>query len=210
MKDIAASMDFEIVYGDTDSLFIRYNGHIGIINRQEIISKLQQECRKQLGIEVEHTKTYQRAIISDKKKHYIGWTGIEGNLDIIGMEGDKNDRPQWINTVFRQTVHDIFTNRNPIINLKQAISDLESDNVNHEFLKRSNRLSKNPQDYENKNDRKRKIGLAINARKGDIIEYYESENKEGYSLNPQEISIRKYKTMLSIEISSRYSKYCGS
>lgn len=73
---------------------------------------------------------------------------------------------------------------------------MESDNVSHEFLKRSNRLSKNPQDYENKNDRKRKIGLAINARKGDIIEYYESENKEGYSLNPQEISIRKYKTML--------------
>jgi hypothetical protein len=38
-------------------------------------------------------------------------------------------------------------------------------------LKRSNRLSENPEEYENENDRKCKIGLAINARKGDGIEY---------------------------------------
>src|SRR5439155_17145375 len=37
----------------------------------------------------------------------------------------------------------------------------------------------------------------IGARKGDIIEYFESDNnKEGYSLNSQDISIKKYKTML--------------
>ena len=63
-------------------------------------------------------------------------------------------------------------------------------------MKRSNRLSKNPEEYEKENDRKRKIGLAINARKGDIIEYFEADNKEGYSLNPQEISNIKYKAML--------------
>ena len=119
------------------------------------------------------------------------------------MEGDKNDRPKWINSVFRQTVCDIVTNSSsnngncdPIANLKKAISDLQSGNVNPELLKRSNKLSKNPEEYENENDRKRKIGLAIGARKGDVIEYYESDNREGYSLNPQDISIRKYKVML--------------
>ena len=75
----------------------------------ETISKFKEECNKQLGIEVEHAKTYQTAIISDKKKHYVGWTGIQGKEpDIVGMEGDKNDRPKWINTVFRQTVYDIL------------------------------------------------------------------------------------------------------
>ena len=194
MQEIAAAMGFEIVYGDTDSLFLR---HVNNDNAFESISKFQEECNKQLGIEVEHAKTYQTAIISDKKKHYVGWTGIQGKEpDIVGMEGDKNDRPKWINTVFRQTVHDILTNKNPIVNLKKAVSDLESGNVNPELLKRSNRLSKNPEEYENENDRKRKIGLAIGARKGDVIEYYESDNKEGYSLNPQDISVRKYQTML--------------
>jgi len=194
MQEIATNIGFEIVYGDTDSLFLRY---VSNNNAAEAISKFQQECTRQLGIEVEHAKTYQTAIISDKKKHYVGWTGIKSReLDIVGMEGDKNDRPKWINSVFRQTVYDILANNNPIVNLKNAVSELEVGNVGSELLKRSNRLSKNPEEYENENDRKRKIGIAIGARKGDVIEYYESDSREGYSLNSQEISFRKYKAMV--------------
>ena len=85
---------------------------------------------------------------------------------------------------------------NPIVNLKKALKDLDSGSVNPELLKRSNRLSKNPEEYENENDRKRKIGLATSSKKGDVIEYFESDNKESYSLNPREISIKKYKVML--------------
>jgi DNA polymerase elongation subunit (family B) len=192
-------MGFDIVYGDTDSLFLSTKDYSSNTkeNGHKIISRFKEECNKQLGIEVEHAKTYQTAIISDKKKHYIGWIGTKGKEpDIVGMEGDKNDRPKWINTIFRQTVYDILANNNPIVNLKKAVSDLESGNVDPELLKRSNRLSKNPEEYEKENDRKRKIGLAINARKGDVIEYFEADTKEGYSLNPQEISIGKYKAML--------------
>jgi DNA polymerase elongation subunit (family B) len=211
MKDIAKDMGFEIVYGDTDSLFLyqhdnnNHDSETGLsLYIKENLSRLRDECNKQLGIEVEHAKTYKTAIILDKKKHYIGWTGIEGSEpDIVGMEGDKNDRPKWINSVFKQTVHNILTNcrnnncsHDPIINLRKAIADLQSCNVNPELLKRSLRLSKNPEEYENENDRKRKLGLAIGARKGDVIEYYESDNKVGYSLNPQDISFRKYIEML--------------
>jgi DNA polymerase, archaea type len=199
MQEIAINMGFDIVYGDTDSLFLSTKDYSSNTkeNGHKIISRFKEECNKQLGIEVEHAKTYQTAIISDKKKHYIGWIGTKGKEpDIVGMEGDKNDRPKWINTIFRQTVYDILANNNPIVNLKKAVSDLESGNVDPELLKRSNRLSKNPEEYEKENDRKRKIGLAINARKGDVIEYFEADTKEGYSLNPQEISIGKYKAML--------------
>jgi DNA polymerase, archaea type len=195
MQEIATNLGFDIVYGDTDSLFLN---HVGSNGTAQVISKFRHECTRQLGIEVEHAKTYQTAIISDKKKHYVGWTGTQGKEpDIVGMEGDKNDRPKWVNSIFRQTVHDILTNSNdPILNLKKAITDLESGNVDSELLKRSNRLSKNPEEYENENDRKRKIGLAIGARKGDVIEYFESDNKDGYSLNAQDICFKKYKIML--------------
>lgn len=194
MQEFAADLGFQVVYGDTDSLFLRYANNDKII---EAVSKFQEICNKQLGIEVEHNKTYQSAIISDKKKHYVGWTGIEGKEpEIVGMEGDKNDRPRWVNIVFRQLIHDIFTNEDPIISLKKVVSELESGNINLELLKRSNRLSRNPKEYKNKNDRKRKIGLVTGARKGDVIEYYESENKEGYSLNAQGISFKKYKVIL--------------
>ena len=113
------------------------------------------------------------------------------------MEWRESDRPKWIDTVFRQIAHDILVSSNPIDSLKKAVVDLELGNVNPELLKRSTRLSKNPEEYENGNDRKRKIGLAIGARKGDVIEYFETDkNREGYSLNPQDISIKKYKIML--------------
>jgi DNA polymerase elongation subunit (family B) len=200
MKDIAQNMGFEIVYGDTISLFLHYRKEKADISPTvgEYVSRFKEECSKQLGVEVEHAKTYKTAIISDKKKHYVGWTGIQGKEpDIVGMEGDKNDRPRWINTQFRQTVGDILANtNNPITNLRKAISELEAGNVDSKLLKRSNRLSKNPEEYANENDRKRKIGLAVGARKGDVIEYFESDNKEGYSLNAQDISFKKYKIML--------------
>ena len=198
MLQIAENMGFEIVYGDTDSLFLHNNDNTGPCLNEQNLSKFKEECAKQLRIEVEHSRTYKTAIISDKKKHYVGWTGIEGSEpDIVGMEGDKNDRPKWINNVFKQTVYDILVhNTDPIPNLKQEVANLESGIVNPELLKRSNRLSKNPEEYQNENDRKRKIGLVVGARKGDVIEYFESDNKEGYSLNPQDISIKKYKVML--------------
>jgi DNA polymerase, archaea type len=200
MQQIAKGIGFEIVYGDTDSLFIYHNNIDTSIgkNTEELISEFREECSRQLGIEVEHSKIYKTAIISDRKKHYVGWTGVQGKEpDIVGMEGDKNDRPKWINNAFRQTIYDIVIhNIDPTVNLKKAIYDLEIGNVNSELLKRSQKLSKNPEEYENENDRKRKIGSVVGARKGDIIEYFESDNKEGYSLNPQDISVRKYKIML--------------
>ncbi|MGA9152806.1 MAG: DNA polymerase domain-containing protein [Candidatus Nitrosopolaris sp.] len=197
MKDISQNMGFDIVYGDTDSLFLNC-ANMNTAEEIEIISKFKEECNKQLGVEVEHAKTYQTAIISEKKKHYIGWTGIEEREpDIVGMEGDKKDRPKWINSVFRQIVSDILVSNDTIASLKSAVADLELGNVNPELLKRTTRLSKNPEEYENENDRKRKIGLAVGARKGDVVEYFETDkNKEGYSLNSQDISVKKYKIML--------------
>jgi DNA polymerase elongation subunit (family B) len=104
------------------------------------------------------------------------------------MEGDKSDRPKWINNVFRQVVEAILgineSNSDPISVLEKVISDLEIGRVNHELLTRSVKLSKNLEEYHNTNDRKRRLGIAIGAQKGDVIEYYESDNsKTGYSLN---------------------------
>ena len=219
MQEIAKEMGLNVVYGDTDSLFIetginKYDGcntestgsrTVTQINNNTIteqVSKFKEECNRRLGIEVEHSKTYKTAIISGRKKHYIGWTGILGTApDIVGMEGEKNDRPKWINNVFRQIVDGILgvneSNADPISVLEKAISNLEHGNMNHELLTRSVKLSKNPEEYRNTNDRKRRLGLAIGAGKGDVIEYYESDNSEtGYSLSYQDISIRKYKLML--------------
>jgi DNA polymerase, archaea type len=95
MQEIARNIGFEIVYGDTDSLFLRNRFENDESSKEELVSQFTEECNKQLGIEVEHSKTYKTVLISDKKKHYIGWTGIQGKQpDVVGMEGEKNDRPK--------------------------------------------------------------------------------------------------------------------
>jgi DNA polymerase I len=106
MQEIAKEMGLRVVYGDTDSLFIDLNLDKQMNNSiNRYILEFKEKCRKLLRIEVEHAKTYKTSIILDKKKHYIGWTGISGtSSDIVGMEGDKNDRPRWINDAFRQIV----------------------------------------------------------------------------------------------------------
>ncbi len=73
------------------------------------------------------------------------------------MEEKKNDQPKWINETFTKVLNYILLNKT----IKKAISDLEEGKVNQQLVKKSNRLSKNPEEYENENDRKRKVGLAI-------------------------------------------------
>jgi DNA polymerase I len=184
MQEISKSLGFEVVAGDTDSLFLHGNGDI---------SKFIAECKEKLDVDVEHDKIFKKAVII-KKKHYFGVTD-EGEIIIKGMEGTKNDRPAWINNVFNQFVKDFANNINPLVNLRKSIADLEAEKVSMDLLKISVKLSKDPKQYAVNNPQK-KIGLLLNAKAGDVIEYYKSNNADGISINPKDISIAKYKEML--------------
>ena len=116
MQIIAASHGFDAVGGDTDSLFLQTNDG-------KDMSKFISECKEKLNIELEHDKTFTKAIIT-KKKHYLGVTD-KGDIVIKGMEGKKNDRPPWINAVFNQFVKEILTETDPLTNLRNLAKELE-------------------------------------------------------------------------------------
>jgi DNA polymerase elongation subunit (family B) len=83
----------------------------------------------------------------------------------------------------------------PII--KQAFYEFDSGRVNIEELRFTTKLSKEPNEYVNEHDRVRVLGLQLDAHKGDIVYWYESDSKmKGYSTNIQDISITKYKHVL--------------
>ena len=111
------------------------------------------------------------------------------------MEGEKSDRPTWINNVFEQFVKDVVNDINPLVNLRKSITDLEARKVGDDLLKISVKLSKDPTQYTVNNPQK-KIGLLLNAKAGDVIEYYKSDDVDGVSINPKDICIAKYKEML--------------
>jgi len=51
-------------------------------------------------------------------------------------------------------------------------------------------------EYVNKDDRIRVLSLQVGAHKGDLIYWYESDSETGYSIDPRDVSTRKYKEIL--------------
>ena len=108
MREIASNLGFTVVAGDTDSLFLDDNNDDG--NR---IHHFIAECKKEMGIDVEHSQTFAKVAII-KKKHYFGVT-TNGEIKVVGMEGKKNDRPVWINRVFDQFLDDFEADEIPLL-----------------------------------------------------------------------------------------------
>jgi DNA polymerase, archaea type len=190
MQDIAASKGFTVVAGDTDSLFLDNAGN----DEESDIPRFIAECKERIGVDVEHETTFARAVLI-KKKHYFGVT-TSGEVKVVGMEGKKNDRPAWINKVFDQFLEDFKADRDPTINLKAAIDDLEQGRIDPELLKIKVKLAKDPEDYAVNNPNK-KIGMSLGAKAGDIIWYFKTDDKKaGVSIKAEDFGIKKYKQML--------------
>jgi DNA polymerase I len=202
MKKFAEEMNFTVLYGDTDSLFVNN------IDNNIDISRFINICNSRLNVTVNHEKTFRKLILVSKK-HYIGIPYGEDKPVIKGMEGIKSDRPEFIQTAFREMVKDIQEDESPIPILKQELNELDKRQVPKERLAISLTLSKNPLEYKNDCLQKR-LGTQLKLKKGDTLFYYKCDKqatyidqsgqnrtrKIGESVDPNDISYAKYKEML--------------
>ncbi|BCU69204.1 DNA-directed DNA polymerase [Stygiolobus caldivivus] len=78
---IAIENGFKVVYGDTDSIFIKGNGDL---------NKLQDIISQKFGIEIKIDKVYRRIFFTESKKRYAGITE-DGKIDIVGFEAIRGD-----------------------------------------------------------------------------------------------------------------------
>ena len=87
MKSIeyAKDLGLEIVYGDTDSLFIKHD--------PERIDELVRRIKENLGLEIRPEKTYRRILFTEAKKRYCGLLP-DGSLENVGLEVVRGD---WAN-----------------------------------------------------------------------------------------------------------------
>lgn len=192
MQDFAKRLGFQIIYGDTDSLFLNNPPSKYSLN------KFQKLCKEQLNIEIEVKNKYSTLILSAGKKHYIGYEN--GSVDIVGYEGKKSDRCEFVKKIFNEVITSVLKNNtNPIPTLVKAMSTLDSGRINPKLLKKSIRLGKNPEDYTSQSCQVAKIGKAVGARKGELVEYFDSNIKksgQSWSKNYSHIDISKYKQSL--------------
>ena len=88
------SMGIEVIYSDTDSLFIKAPS-------QEQIDKVSAWTQEQLGIEIEVDKINRYDALSQRKKNYFGVLQ-DGTVDIKGLTGKKSQTPQFIKDSFEE------------------------------------------------------------------------------------------------------------
>jgi len=90
--DKAKSLGIEVLYGDTDSLFLKNPS-------QEQIEILAEWSKKTMGMELEVEKFYRYAVFSSRKKNYLGILK-GGGVDVKGMTGKKRHIPPYIKKAF--------------------------------------------------------------------------------------------------------------
>lgn len=114
------------------------------------------------------------------------------------MEGMKSNRPKIVKRVFEEITDKIFKSatidkEEIIFIVRKMMDQISSKQIDAKELIRSEQLGKNPEDYAKPNDPMARKGRALGLRKGDNIEVYDADNEEGWTLNPEEISVFKYK-----------------
>jgi DNA polymerase, archaea type len=87
-KDIG----IEVVYGDTDSLFLKNPS-----NTQ--VDQISGWARSNLGVDLEIDKQYRYVVFSELKKNYLGVLA-DGMVDVKGLTGKKSHTPPFIRNAF--------------------------------------------------------------------------------------------------------------
>jgi DNA polymerase I len=125
---IAEKLGLEVIYGDTDSLFIKYD--------KEKVEKFIEEIMNKLGLEIKVDKIYTRVFFTEAKKRYIGIT-VEGLVDIVGFEAVRGDWTEIAKEVQEEIAKIVLAagNINKAVDyVRNVIKDLRKGNIPLEKL----------------------------------------------------------------------------
>lgn len=97
--NLAKSMGMDVLYGDTDSLFMK-----GVT--KEGIQKMIEQTTAKYNIDLEVDKEYRYVVFSTRKKNYFG-IKKDGKTDIKGLTGKKSHTPPFLKKLFYDIVDEL-------------------------------------------------------------------------------------------------------
>ncbi len=127
-QDKARSLGLEVIYGDTDSLFVHHDSQ-----KVEILVR---EIEEELGLEIKPDKVYKKILFTEAKKRYAGLLP-DGRLDIVGLEVVRGDWAPVAKDVLERILEIIL--RDELVDvarqyIDQFISDLRGRKVPYRDL----------------------------------------------------------------------------
>ncbi len=192
----------EVLYGDTDSLFIKKP-------TDEQIHKVIEQAKKDHGVDLEIDKVYRYCVLSNRKKNYLGVTK-SGTVDVKGLTGKKSHTPPFIRKLFYelldvlstvQTIEDFEKAKLSITNkIATCAKKVELKEIPLQDLTFNVMISKAPSEYTKtvpQHIRAAKLLESIReVKKGDKISYVKIINKPGVKpvelAKKEEIDSKKY------------------
>jgi len=139
--DMAKKQGLKVVYGDTDSIFVKHDA--------EKIAKFSEEVEAKLGLEIKPDKTYVRIFFTEAKKRYAGLLP-DGRLDIVGLEVIRGDWAAVAKTVQEKVLDIILKEQSPkkaATFVRQTISELRQKKIPYRDLIIWKTLTKPPEEY---------------------------------------------------------------
>ena len=178
-------IQLEVLYGDTDSLFVKKP----TVQQIDDVIKL---AKKDHGVELEIDKDYRYVVLSNRKKNYFGVTK-NGKVDVKGLTGKKSHTPPFIKTLFYELL-DILAevqNEEEFENAKKKVSDkiavyakkVQDKSIPLKVLTFNVTLSKALSEYVKTIPQHIRAAKQLEStreiKKGDIISYVKILNKPG-------------------------------
>jgi len=147
---IAKDMGFEVLYGDTDSLFIKKD-ELSLEELEKEALKLIDRLSKELPVQIEIDEYY-RTIFFVEKKRYAGLTR-DGRVVVKGLEVRRGDWCELAKRVQRMVIEIILKERNPkkaLDYVRRVIEEMRAGKVPLEDYVIYKSLTKAPSKYESK------------------------------------------------------------
>ncbi|GAB6148223.1 DNA-directed DNA polymerase [Stetteria hydrogenophila] len=139
---MAKEMGLDVIYGDTDSLFVTY--------KPGVVEKLIERIEKELGFEVKLEKVYRKVFFTEAKKRYVGLTQ-DGKIDVVGFEAVRGDWSELAKETQLKVAELVLRTGGvdeAVKYVRRVIEDLKAGRVPIEKLVIWKTLTKRPEEYE--------------------------------------------------------------
>lgn len=172
--EIAESLGFKVLYGDTDSIFVTKSVDLDDLKSEieELINKLSESLPIQIEVD-----EYYSSIFFVEKKRYAGLT-VDDRLVVKGLEVRRGDWCELAKKVQKRVIEVILREKDPdkaVSYVKDVIADIKSGKVSLKDVVIYKGLTKKPSKYESMQAH---VKAALKAKEMGVI--YPVSSKIGY------------------------------